>query len=502
MRVALDAFSPYEVISFSSLVACSLKLAASHPNLTRLGEVASLSTCYYQPAPGRLTFADADDLKISITGAVTGENNTIYLPFSLTLDTNLSTDALTATAVEDGADVYVAVSVAKLLASTTMNLTGYVGDNTGVNPLTLNQLSVNLELDKTVEAEKILSEDINSHFKSAALAGDVTIANESASFNGEVELKLVKLISGFALLGDEISPISIQSFRVGGEFIVAESNHSFSASASVNVANASSFDIFAWSDYSGGEDEIYAQTDNTLVELLLGVDVDAAEEYYAGVNGDFSAGAAALNITGDYAMVAGEWKFLSPRTVTAAEYEAIGDAIRAVLVEEFDGNMELANALVIRWINVGGNKFDGAWIHAEVEFPELETAENFMKASFTLSAKVSIPDLAEAQVTTTVNRTAFRGGSVRANVKWNGGNYTLLVSSDDLDAGEAANLRLFNAQGYELNVDLTFNAEGDLDDLAGKALINGDEVGDVEFREGRPVLVFPNGDEETFESLF
>lgn len=65
------------------------------------------------------------------------------------------------------------------------------------------------------------------------------------------------------------------------------------------------------------------------------------------------------------------------------------------------------------------------------------------------------------------------------------------------------NVRLFNMQGYELNVDLHYDAEGtDIIDMTGKALLDGEQLGTVEFREGAPVIVYPNGKEEIFESLY
>lgn len=492
--LALDQVSSFLVTNAASIQQYITEGAEEEISITdELGTAIGTAT---------LTFADDNGLQISISGAATGEHSTTYVPFSLTLDTNLPTDALTAAAEEDEGGTYVALNVAKLLVSNNLTLSGYVGDAEGINPLTLNELSVTLELDQALEGGEL---DINSHFKSAALAGSVTIASEGASFTGEVELQLVKLLSGFALLGEEVSPVSFKYLRVGGEFTTADGTRSFSASATLDVKNAATFDTLLWSDYSGATTDVFSTTDNTLVEAILGVELDSVSDWWLSVNGDFSAGPAGLTVNGDHAVTGDDWDFTDQRTTTAEEYASIEAAIRAVVAEEFDGNTDLAEAVTLGYVDIGGNKSDGAWIWAEIELPNLETAEQFLQASFTLTAKVNIPELQAAQVTSTISRGALNGGSARVNVKWNGGNYTMLASSEDLETDVTVNFRLFNTQGYELNLDLAFASDeegGDLTDITGKALLNGEQIGTVEFREGAPVIVYPNGDEEVFESLY
>src|SRR5690606_3530725 len=76
-------------------------------------------------------FADEDGLQVSVVGAVTGKASTTYLPFSLVVDTNLPIDALAVTAEEDYEGTYLDVRIAKLLASNTVTLSGYVEDGKG-----------------------------------------------------------------------------------------------------------------------------------------------------------------------------------------------------------------------------------------------------------------------------------------------------------------------------------------------------------------------------------
>lgn len=459
----------------------------------------------------RLVFADEDGLQVSVVGAVTGKASTTYLPFSLLVDTNLPTDALAVTAEEDYDGAYLSLRIAKLLASNTVTLSGHVEDGKGGKTLTLNQVSVSLELDKALEGEGVATEGINTNFKSASLVGDVRIAHAGVTFAGNVEAELVKLVSGFDVKGIETSPISIKAFRVSGEFGMADGSHSFSASASLDVKNAASFDTFTWLDYSDANMGFYGTLSVALVDELLGA--TGSEMSYFNVSAyAYANGGNSLQYQYQPNGVPQEgapyaW---GTRPMEPAELATIEVAIRKVIAEDLDGNTQLAEEMELGYFNlyasgpyVGG--YGGSSLYAEARFPDLETADNFMKVAFTLSAQVNIPELQAAQVTATINRSSYRGGSLRTNVKWNNGNYTILVSSDDIEAATAANVRIFNSQGYELNLNLTFSSEeegGSIAGLTGKALLNGEQVGTVEYREGMPVIVYPNGNEEVFESLY
>lgn len=149
----------------------------------------------------------------------------------------------------------------------------------------------------------------------------------------------------------------------------------------------------------------------------------------------------------------------------------------------------------------------GSWsgegyLQAEVEFPDLESADNFIDASFTLSAAVDMPELPAATVTATATRNSYLGGKVLANVKWNGGQYSLQVSSDNLEQPGSVAARFFNPQGYELAVNVALDEFGVMTGLTGDAFINGEDIGDVVLRAGAPVITYPNGSETVFETLF
>lgn len=142
------------------------------------------------------------------------------------------------------------------------------------------------------------------------------------------------------------------------------------------------------------------------------------------------------------------------------------------------------------------------YLYVDAQTPDLETADNFINASFTLTAGVDMPELPAANVTATASRKSYRGGSLLANVKWNDGQYSLVVASDDLANPETVTARIFNPQGYELTLNGQFDASGNFTGVTGDALLNGEDIGDVETRNGIPMITYPNGDVTEFESLF
>lgn len=179
--------------------------------------------------------------------------------------------------------------------------------------------------------------------------------------------------------------------------------------------------------------------------------------------------------------------------------ELLDAEIRGKLTEEYGA--ELANQVNVPYYGIWTNGANGS-LNATVEFPSLETAQNFINASLTVSASVSIPELPFASVVATATRSSLNGGAVLANVSWDGGEYSLEVASDDLESATSINARFFNTIGYELALQLALNEAGDITAVTGDALLNGEDIGDVTTRNGMPVIVYPNGDETEFETLF
>src|SRR5690606_19091628 len=216
---------------------------------------------------------------------------------------------------------------------------GHVGDGVN-NPLTLNKLCVNLELDKAVES--LETEVINSNFKSAEFAGDVSIARDGVSFKGSVDLKAVKLVSGFNVEGLGSSPLSIKHFRIAGEFTPAE-GHSFAASAAMDLQNASTFDVFAWADYSGRSESLYSTLDIELatVEALAGMSLNEMSRYeFAG----YPAGGG-YHYFVEYSLGEESSQFNAP--ATNAQRQIVEELVHSALAEEFAGNIQFVNKLDI-----------------------------------------------------------------------------------------------------------------------------------------------------------
>ncbi|WP_157209803.1 hypothetical protein [Marinimicrobium agarilyticum] len=162
-----------------------------------------------------------------------------------------------------------------------------------------------------------------------------------------------------------------------------------------------------------------------------------------------------------------------------------------------DTQMQELNVTSIR--ASASTEVSGGGFWADMYLPDLETADNFLKGSVTVSARLALPELPEARLTATFNRSAYEGGMVRINTDWDGGNYTL-EASGDMAESESLDLRLFNPQGYELKLNASTNEAGE-PIITGEALIDGEVIGTVESRDGVPVIVYPNGDANEVESL-
>ncbi len=191
------------------------------------------------------------------------------------------------------------------------------------------------------------------------------------------------------------------------------------------------------------------------------------------------------------------------RELTAEEAEAWKVFAKQKLLTKFNGDQNLVDRVEIDSFHAwSGEQEDALSYVISAEMPDLDMAEKFMDLSFTLSARVDVPELRSAQVAATISRTSYRGATMTTNVKWNGGNYTLVLSSDNLEEPTNINARFFNSQGYELHLTGGLEGEGQELTLTGDALMNGEKIGYVELRDGSlPVIVYANGDEEMFESL-
>jgi hypothetical protein len=192
-------------------------------------------------------------------------------------------------------------------------------------------------------------------------------------------------------------------------------------------------------------------------------------------------------------------------------YQYMGDDLDASTVQELDGVVRAAlaprlNGLedqveLVTYSIYAGEGY--GYLDAMVKFPDLESDEQYIDASVSLSATArNIPDQPEAKVTATVNRTSRFGAQLVGTMSWDSGQYDIELSSDDLENPSEINGRFYDAYGRELQLTLSLDAERNITDLTGDAYINGDDIGDVTLRNGIPMLTYPNGDTTEFESLF
>src|SRR5690606_10248069 len=181
---------------------------------------------------------------------------------------------------------------------------------------------------------------------------------------------------------------------------------------------------------------------------------------------------------------------------------AADELVRSALAGRYGADLASQLTLNGYYLSAYENN-DWSYLSAGIEFPNLESETSFIDASLTLSATArNIPDMPEAKVTVTANRNSFLGGQLFATLKYDQGQYEIEVSSDNLDQPAEINGRFYDAYGKELVLKANFNAEGDFSGLTGDAFVNGEDIGDVELRNGIPVITYPNGDETVFESLF
>ncbi|MCW8196760.1 hypothetical protein F6455_18360 [Proteobacteria bacterium 005FR1] len=470
-----------------------------------------------------LSFSHSDGFQIGIGGSLVGKDNTVFLPFDLTLATDISLAELMAATEE---------SFPQLFANSKIVLSGRIEDGQGTSTLLLNELSLAMGA---------------AEHPTMTLLGDVGIRNQGVQFSGLIEVTLVRLSDeGVWLEGLESSPVSLRRFRLAGEFS-SDDGVSTSSMVAVNLRNAAHIDILSWLQHSGAQRYVevpvigndlppfarYLFPNTVLMETGFGrvvLNESGMEGYlhargYTGANGASEYKACLDNAAevlgsagyGHYLDIYEEKKacaeaFYVPQVV---EHNGPFDSefrqwltalVEKYIARRYGNDLELAAGIQAEriWLDIETDPFLAKSGRMGVQFrlPEFqETEERFLEGSFTLSSRVNIPELHSAQLTATIDRTSFRGGSVIATVAAEGKTYSLALSTDDIDTPEAVNLRLFNAQGYELNINATLSG-GELNALDGEALIDGEAIGSLELRDGSmPFIVYPNGDETVMESL-
>ncbi|RMF14214.1 MAG: hypothetical protein D6758_11885 [Gammaproteobacteria bacterium] len=140
------------------------------------------------------------------------------------------------------------------------------------------------------------------------------------------------------------------------------------------------------------------------------------------------------------------------------------------------------------------------YISGELKYPALEETENrFANVSLTLKGRAALPELPEATVTISGNRSRLDGGSIALKVDWDAGSYTTVIDVDDNSAEKPkAKVTFYNANGMKLVASSPDTSE-DVVDVTGEAFVRGTKVGDLSTSEGHYVMRYTDG---TFETLY
>ena len=366
--------------------------------------------------------------------------------------------------------------------------------------LGLEYATATLELSEAITSG-VTDQAVLDKFSAIGLDGSVALANpEAASFVGTVSAKAVSMSgSSFSALDEPFSPAS---FSLSGDF-TATSGRTFNLSASLNNKNAQRFNLFTYLDYNDTTTSFDFNVDRQEVEQFVELGDGATEYYFKIVDGGGSCNGSGYDeriaFSNSYDAM-GNYDS-NCNVLEAAENSALDQLILDRL--EAAVGSQIASESEVEWLEVHGNSFDAiASVDTDVRFPNIESADNFVNLSLNLAAGVSLVDMPKATAVVTLTRSTFTGGSVLANVSWDGGSYNLKVGTDGLNEEypEVA-LAFWNPQGFRLEAVGSEDAEG-TQSLTGNVFVNGEDIGDVTLRNGIPVITYPNGDETVFESLF
>ncbi len=317
-----------------------------------------------------LSVTDENGVKINVVGQMTGEANTNFLPFNLTIKTNLPVSAFDLTTE----------TIKSLLASSEVVISGAVENGSGQAIARLNDVTARLQLANALSAgtEGFVTDDqVIQAFAGASLSGNVELFAETGeSFSGNVEAQVTKLAKNRFALNDV--PVSIRKLRVAGTFTAAQ-GETFDASATLNVNNASEFDTLAWLDYSEDDRWVNEPIDGSAVLDVFGtgesdiinpfVDINVYE--YEGERSGYlwAGGFVADGTEKQY------WPYFDAQTgvaenLTGAVVADLVAAIPQVAMDSWneDGSQESITVDVAEILSVPGVDF--YWSAPDPEFPE------------------------------------------------------------------------------------------------------------------------------------
>jgi hypothetical protein len=311
--------------------------------------------------------------------------------------------------------------------------------------------------------------------------------------------------SSFSALDE---PISLQSFALSGDFTAA-SGRTFNLSTSLNSSSAQRVNLITYLDYSDTTAAFDFEVDPADVAQFVEYD-ETAQDFTFDITSnnscyDFETGTETF---GDRVAFSSwnkdEFGFYQDGNCNILD-DAENDALDQLILGELEtavgasvaGQSEIESVYVF-----GSSDSPMAEVFTDVAFPDLETADNFVDLSLNIAAGVSLVDMPKATAVATLTRSTLNGGSVLANVSWDGGSYSLKVSTAELKAeNPEVSLEFWNPQGFRLEAVGSEPANGDRS-LTGNVFINGEDIGDVGLRNGVPVITYPDGEETVFETLF
>lgn len=442
--------------------------------------------------------ATASGLKATASGQVSqieGQSR----DFELTISTSLSRSDLDLT--------YDAEKVRSLLVDNNINVSGTISEVGGAERAVMDLVaSLGLSEDISSGSVGISGDEVEEKFNSLSLNGSIALTDpEAASFDGEVSVSVVKMTNTRLSGLDE--PFSPSAFSLSGDFTAA-SGRTFNISTSLNSSSAQRFNLFTYLDYNDTTDAFDFDVERE--KVLEFVEYDDSVQSYS----FYIVSNAECDVDGSGNMLVGERVAFSTwfnselgfndgncNILDSAENAALDELITNQLVSAVGETVAAESGIEQVWV-YGDSDSALASVDADIAFPSLETADDFVNLSVNIAAGVSLVDLPKATAVVTLSRSTLNGASALTNVSWDGGSYKLKVSTAELNVeNPEVKLEFWNPQGFRLEAVGSETADG-VQSLTGNAFINGEDIGDVELRNGVPVITYPNDEETMFETLF
>jgi len=450
------------------------------------------------------TFSTTNGISLTLNGSLTGsefesETRTVDIT-NLKLATNLTESDLT---VVDGVlEGFTADDIQLVLTGfignddTSLELTNVVLNltTTGVDVDLTDDLpsppaSSEVPVDTPLIADKA-SKDQRANEEAiiaASFDGEMIIQANNTTFEGDVEIKLVDIDDNV----DTNNPLSVQKVSINGEFTSAKG--AFSAGASLTIGNAAAFDTFGLLNF---EPLYFGRLYYNYVPPLVDqVKVAAAYNVAISENGNELVGGRITFSTNDGYQIEA---YFSNGDVVFKDIELSGAFEESVVNEikkETEGIIE-SLFILQAYIDISGD----VSVEANASFADLDSVDDFVKGTVMLSTTANVPELPEATVVSTFNRTDFAGGDVSITVAYDGQSFTLKTESANVDAEEPeATLTLSNPDNVKMLMNLK-GIDGDVSVVDGTVTVSDTVVGTISETDSGIVLVrYTDG---TFESLF